>query len=356
MNFWTPVVLLAGFVLLIGGAELLVRGAARLATACGISPLVVGLTVVAFGTSSPELAVSVVSAYSGQAGIALGNVVGSNICNVLLILGLSALVAPLVVSRQVVRLEVPIMIGVSLLLVLFALNGVVGRAEGVLLFASLIAYLIWTVRRSRRELREQGVPAADPEAGGHAGTVVQVLQILAGLVLLGIGSKWLVDGAVSVATFFGVSDLVIGLTVVAVGTSLPELATSVLASLRGQRDIAVGNVVGSNIFNILSVLGLTAIFAPAGVPVPPQALVFDLPVMLAVAVACLPIFLAGYRIARWEGGLFFGYYLAYTFFIVLTALQHPVLDLFSRAMLGFVIPLTLVTLAVSLRRSLRPKA
>jgi len=167
MNGWTLLLLLAGFVLLVGGAELLVRGAARLATAFGISPLVVGLTVVAFGTSSPELAVSVVSAWEGQAGIALGNVVGSNICNVLLILGLSALVAPLVVHRQVVRLEVPIMVAVSLLLLFFAGNGVVGRGEGVLLFAGAVAYTVWSVRRSRREGRQEAAEAAVAPAAGR---------------------------------------------------------------------------------------------------------------------------------------------------------------------------------------------
>jgi cation:H+ antiporter len=212
------------------------------------------------------------------------------------------------------------------------------------------------VRRSRREIREQSPPEEAPPAGGRSGKGVQILQILGGLVFLGVGSKWLVDGAVAVATFFGVSDLVIGLTVVAVGTSLPELATSVLASLRGQRDIAVGNVVGSNIFNILMVLGLTAAVAPGGVPVPQSALTFDLPVMLAVAVACLPIFLTGHRIARWEGGFFFGYYLAYTAFIVLTAMEHYGLPLFTQAMTGFVIPLTLVTLAVSLWRAFQQKS
>jgi len=356
MSIWMAILLLAGFALLIGGAELLVRGASQLATDFGISPLVVGLTVVAFGTSTPELAVSVLSAHSGQAGIALGNVVGSNICNVLLILGLSALVAPLVVSRQVVRLEVPIMIGISLLLTLFALDGAIGRWEGGLLFAGIIVYTVWTVRRSRREFREQSSPEEAPPTSGRSGRGAQILQILGGLVLLGVGSKWLVDGAVSIATFFGVSDLVIGLTVVAVGTSLPELATSVLASLRGQRDIAVGNVVGSNIFNILSVLGLTAVLAPEGVPVPPTALTFDLPVMIAVAVACLPIFLAGYRIARWEGGLFFGYYLAYTLFVVLTAMQHHGLSMLTQAMVGFVIPLTLLTLAISLWRNFRQRS
>lgn len=356
MSLWVVFLLVAGFVLLVGGAELMVRGASQLATDLGISPLVVGLTVVAFGTSSPELAVSVLSAHSGQAGIALGNVIGSNICNILLILGLSALVAPLVVSRQVVRLEVPIMIGVSILLVLFALDGVIGRLDGFLFFAGVVIYTVWTIRRSRRETREQSQPEDAQPMGSRSGRGMQTLQIVGGLVLLGVGSKWLVDGAVSVAAFFGVSDLVIGLTVVAIGTSLPELATSVLACLRGQRDIAVGNVVGSNIFNILVVLGLTAIFAPAGVPVPASALTFDLPVMLAVAIACLPVLFSKHLIARWEGGLFFAYYLAYTLFIVLTAMEHENLPMFTQAMVGFVIPLTLVTLAVSLWRNLQQKS
>jgi cation:H+ antiporter len=356
MDALTLILFLLGFGLLIGGAELLVRGAARLAGDLGISPLVVGLTVVAFGTSSPELAVSVLSSHSGQPGIALGNVLGSNICNVLLILGLSALVSPLVVSRQVVRLEVPIMIGVSLLLILFSLNGSVSRVEGISLFGGVIAYTVWTVRRSLRETRQQA-PESGTEVGRERlGRGIRILQILAGFVLLGVGSNWLVKGAVAVAGFFGISDLVVGLTVVAVGTSLPELATSVLAGIRGQRDLAVGNVVGSNIFNILCVLGLTAAVSPDGIPVPESALRFDLPVMFAVSLACLPIFLTGHRIARWEGGLFLAYYGAYTFYILLAALQHEGLPLFTAAMVGFVIPLTIVTLSVSLFRSFRRKS
>ena len=351
MDLPTVLLFLAGFVLLVGGADLLVRGAARLATELGISPLVVGLTVVAFGTSSPELAVSVLSAWSGQPGIALGNVVGSNICNVLLILGLSSLAAPLVVSRQVVRMEVPVMIAVSALLFPMGLDGSIGRWEGIGLFAGALAYTAWTIRRSRREgRRTAGENGAVPVEKGP-GRVGQILLILGGLGLLALGSNWLVDGAVAIARFFGVSDLVIGLTVVAAGTSLPELATSVLASLRGQRDIAVGNVLGSNIFNILVVLGLTAAAAPRGIPVPASALSFDLPVMLAVALACLPIFFTGHRIDRWEGGIFFGYYLAYTVYVLLTALQHGGVSLFNRAMLWFFLPLTLLTLLVSLWRN-----
>ena len=348
MSLITILLLVVGLALLIYGAELLVRGASALATSVGISRLVVGLTVVAFGTSSPELAVSVMSAWKGQPGIALGNVVGSNICNVLLILGLSAAVAPLMVARQVVRLEVPIMICTSVLLILFALDGELVRWEGALLFAGVIGYTVWTVRRSRRDLRDQ------PEEGAAVPVISsrtrQLSQIVAGLAFLILGSKWLVDGAVAIARTLGVSELVIGLTIVAVGTSLPELATSVVASLRGERDIAVGNVVGSNIFNILCVLGMATLVAPSGLAVPPAALAFDLPVMLAVAVVCLPVFMAGHRIDRWEGLVFLGYYVVYVLFLVLTAVNHDSRYLLGQAVLWFAIPLTVLTLTISMWR------
>jgi cation:H+ antiporter len=352
MDFLTFVMLVTGFAILIGGAELLVRGAAQLARDMGISPLVIGLTVVSFGTSAPELAVSVCSAWKGQAGLALGNVVGSNICNILLILGVSALFAPLVVARQVVRLEVPIMIGTALLLMLLSLNGGVERWEGLLMFSCAVVYVAWTVVRSRRENSRQA-PQCALSASPRPRRLWQILQIAAGLAMLGLGSRWLVGGAVSIAAFFGVSDMVIGLTVVAIGTSLPELATSALAALRGQRDIAVGNVVGSNIFNILVVLGLTAGVAPNAIPVPQQALMVDLPIMLAACLACLPIFLTGHRIARWEGGLFFGYFIAYTLFTVMDTMHHPKMELFVQAMLFFFIPLTIITLFLSLWRARR---
>jgi len=217
----------------------------------------------------------------------------------------------------------------------------------------VISYTVWTVLRSRRELREQADPVASvPPSTSRAR---QFSEILGGLVLLGFGSKLLVDGAVTIARVLGVSDLVIGLTIIAVGTSLPELATSVLASLRGQRDIAVGNVVGSNIFNILAVLGLTTLVAPSGLPVPLAALTFDLPVMLAVAVVCLPIFMAGHRIARWEGLMFLGYYGVYVLFLVLAAVDYDGRMLLAQAVLWFALPLTVLTLAISLWRY-RPRA
>jgi cation:H+ antiporter len=362
MTLSALVFFVCGLAALIVGAEWLVRGAARLAASVGISPLVVGLTVVAFGTSSPELGVSVMSSMSGQAGIAVGNVVGSNICNVLLILGLSALFAPLIVARQLIRIEVPLMVGVSFLFAFMAFDGVLGRLDGILLFGGAIVYTVWVIRRSRREslreaekseaVREGGNPGT---TGGAKGLVWQICLIIAGLALLGLGANWLVDAAVAIAKHFGVSDLLIGLTVVAFGTSLPELAASVMASIRGERDIAVGNIVGSNLFNILVVIGLTGIVAPEGVPVAETAIQFDIPVMLAVAAACLPIFFTGHLIARWEGLLFLFYYIAYTLYLILNAFQHQALPVFTTAMIGFFLPLTGITLMVCLVRAYRQK-
>ncbi len=359
MSLTVMLLFLLGLLLLVAGAELLVRGASRLAALAGISPLVIGLTVVAFGTSAPELAVSLMSAVAGQADLAVGNVVGSNIFNVLFILGLSALITPLVVAQQLVRLDVPLMIGVSVLTLVLALDGRIGRIDGVLLFAGVIGYTAWLIRQSRREqqavqeeyAREFGPREELPAPGG--GLARQVLLVLGGLGMLVLGSRWLVEGAVAMARSFGVSEMVIGLTVIAAGTSLPEVATSVLASLRGERDIAVGNVIGSNLFNLLCVLGLSAVLAPAGIPVAPTAISFDLPVMIAVAVACLPIFFTGHLIARWEGALFLGYYLLYTLYILLAATGNTLLPVLQTSLIFFVLPLTTLTLAVVLLRALR---
>ena len=296
-----------GLALLLGGAEALVRGASRLATALRISPLVIGLTVVAFGTSSPELAASLASIRTSPGDLALGNVVGSNIFNVLFILGLAALLSPLTVHRRLVRLDVPIMITVATVPLLLATDGVIARAEGVALVVILVAYLGFLIWEARRE----GSASPATERGRPSRLAGAALLALAGLGMLTIGAGWLVDGASAIARRFGVSELVIGLTLVAAGTSLPELATSLVAAVRGQRDMAVGNVVGSNIFNILAVLGISGAFSPAGLLVAGSARSFDLPIMLAVSVACLPVFFTRLSIDRWEGGLFVLVYVFY---------------------------------------------
>ena len=332
----------AGLALLMAGGELLVRGSSQLATRFGVAPLVVGLTVVAFGTSAPELAVSMQSAGAGAADLAVGNVIGSNIFNVLFILGLSALLSPLAVSRRVVWVEVPIVIGISALAWLLARDGRVGAGDGLVLLAVIVLYTGWLLRTTGAE-RPGPEPGAATEAGRSAGRSAVIA--LAGLALLLLGARWLVDGAVALASSLGVSDAVIGLTVVAAGTSLPEVAASVVATLKGQRDMAVGNVLGSNIFNLTVILGITSLYA-GGVPVPAGVLSFDLVVMVAVAVACLPIFVTGHRIARWEGFVFLAYYVAYTTYLVLDATGHEQLPHYRDAMLYFALPLTAVTVGV----------
>lgn len=343
-----------GLIILIAGAEALVRGASRLASTVGISPLVVGLTVVAFGTGSPELAVSVIASVNDKADISLGNVIGSNILNVLFILGLSAVIVPLAVSRQIIRLDVPIMIICSVLVLIMGLDGSISRTDGILFTAGIIAYTVFLIRQSRKEKeRPSDEFVKEYKAGGKKTLLIDIALVAAGLGLLVLGSRWLVNGAVMIATYLGLSELIIGLTIVAAGTSLPEVATSVIASIRGERDIAVGNIVGSNIFNILAVLGISGIAAPDGIAVPESVLRFDIPVMTAVAVACLPIFFTGNVIARWEGKLFLLYYAAYTTYIVLDSTDHYFERTFAFGMIWFVIPLTAITLAVLVIRSIR---
>lgn len=353
---WPSVLILGGLVTLVVGGELLVRGASLLARAMRISPLVIGLTVVAFGTSAPELGVSLQAALSGAADVAVGNVIGSNILNILLILGLAAMVAPLIVSSQLIRIDVPLLVAVSALMWYFALDLTVSRLEGFILVTALITYIVFCIRQSRKENQavidefESELPVPGKLNSSPLG---QGALIVVGLVLLGLGSRWLVSGAVTIATLWGVSELVIGLTIVAAGTSLPEVVTSVVASFRGERDIAVGNVVGSNLFNILCVLGLSSILAPNGMPVAPVALSFDIPIMVAVAVLCLPIFFTGGVISRAEGGMLTFYYVAYTVFLV-TAGSYPIFSgQLSAVLVYFVIPLTVLTLLYSVFSSIR---
>jgi cation:H+ antiporter len=358
MTVSTILFLVLGLVLLVWGAEFLVRGASRVAAAAGISSLVVGLTVVAFGTSSPELAVSVMSAFKGQADLALGNVVGSNIFNVLFILGLSAVIVPLVVAQQLVRFDVPVMIGVSLLVFGVGFDGNIGRIDGLLLFAGAVAYTVFLIRQSRKEGSAAVKSEYEQEFGeevrkGGGEWLKNIGLIVIGLAGLMLGSKWLVDSAVAIAQSFGVSELVIGLTIVAAGTSMPEVATSVVAAIRGERDIAVGNVVGSNIFNILCVLGLSSVIAPSGIEVSKAALQFDIPVMIGVAVACLPVFFSGYQISRANGVAFLGFYVAYLVYLIFTATRHEALGTYQTALFYYVLPITAVTLVFLMIRGFK---
>src|SRR5690554_788282 len=302
----TWLMLAMGLLLLIVGAELLVKGAARLAISFGVPSLVIGLTVVAFGTSAPELAVSVKAAFSGQAELAIANVVGSNIFNILLILGFAALIMPLMVSRQLIRQDVPIMIGVSLLALFMVQDGRIDKLEAAFLLLGVILYTLFLFYQGKKT----GIDADNTVIQTSAPAWQNLLLIIIGLGLLVIGARWLVQSAVDIASAWGVSEAVIGLTIVAAGTSLPEVMTSIVATIKGERDIAIGNVVGSNIFNILAVLGLSGLVSPIPLLANETLMQIDIPVMLAVAVLCLPLFFAGSSLNRFEGFLFLVLYIA----------------------------------------------
>ncbi|MBI1290506.1 calcium/sodium antiporter [bacterium] len=351
----TLLLLAVGLVLLTIGAEGLVRGSATLAKRLGVPSLIIGLTVVAFGTSAPEMAVSTKAAFMNQADLAVGNVVGSNIFNVLFILGLSALITPLVVSSQLIRLDVPLMVIVSALTWWMASDGSVSRGEGAILLLGIVAYtaaqVIIGMKESRSASAEE-VSARPPLS--FKGVGLDILFAGLGLVGLVLGARLFNGAAIQIARYFGVDELVIGLTIVAAGTSLPEVATSVMASIKGERDIAVGNVVGSNIFNILAVLGASGMIAGSGLPVASAAMTFDIPVMILVAVVCLPIFLSGTRISRVEGALLFVGYIVYTALLVLSSKDSSWIDEVQRGALLVLLPLAVIVIVAEFFR--RPVA
>jgi len=335
-----------GLPLLVGGAEFLVRGASAVARAAGISALVVGLTVVAYGTSAPELAVSLGAALAQQPDIAVGNVVGSNIANILLVIGFSALLNTLVVDRAVIRYNLPLTLAVSLLLVWLSRDGTLDRIDGIVLVVGGVLYTVAAIRSSRKATRllRQQLGEPEPVRIRAAEWIWRGVQIVIGLAALVVGANWLVDGATRFATWLGVSELVIGLTIVAVGTSLPELATSMVAALRGERDLAVGNAIGSNIFNILIVLGVAVIAAPDGMAVGSHVLDFDLPIMVAVVVLAIPIFVLGSDVSRWEGFLFTVYFAAYNIVLYRQA-EHGDGGSTRTFVLAVAIPLAIVLLS-----------
>lgn len=349
--------LVSGLILLVAGAELLVRAAVRLAARLHVRPLIIGLTIVALGSSAPQMAVSLQATLAENTDIAVGSVIGSSIFNILVTLGLSALIIPLRVSRQLVRLDIPLMIGASLLVFVLAYNEELTPVDGLILLAALLLYLGLLLRQSRHSARPQA--GADhtgqglPPASSNPPWVSSLLSMLLGLGLLAFAGHLLLQAAVEVASDLGLSERIIGLTVIAVGTSLPALATSLIAALRGQRDIAVGNVIGSNLFNLLGVLGFTALVAPMPLSVSPNALDFDLPVMLGVAVLCLPVFYSGYRVTRAEGLLFLGLYLAYGLHVVSFTTGMPLAGKLENLMLFFVLPALVAFLLFSSLRAWR---
>jgi cation:H+ antiporter len=349
---WSNLAFLAGgLVILTLGADWLVKGASRLALTFGISPLVIGLTVVAFGTSAPEMAVSIASAVTGQSDLAVANVVGSNIFNVLFILGLSALVTPLVVHRQLVRMDLPVLIGLSLLLYVLGMDGRLDLADGALLSVLIITYTVFLIRESRRDA------AAAKEAASEVPREQGSLPVNLGFIALGLaglvgGSKLMVDGAVGLARAFGISEVIIGLTIIAAGTSLPEVATSVSAALKGERDIAIGNVVGSNVFNLGAVLGFSSLASLGNLSVAASLQAVDLPLALAVSLICVPFFRTGYVLTRANGAVLLGSWIVYVAWLVLKEQQSPVLPTMSFIVLRLLLPALIVGAVVTMVKSL----
>jgi cation:H+ antiporter len=309
--FTDSLFIIGGLLLMVLGAEGLVRGAGSLALRLGVTPLVVGLTIVAFGTGSPEFFLSVQAAITGNSGIAIGNVIGSNISNVALVLGVAALARPMLVRAQIIRREMPLMIGTTLLLCVLLLDGRLSRLDGVFLLCGAFTYTVFTYLSARKGEKPavahefaETIPESPHSLRG------KVLFMTAGLAALLLGANILLKGAVAVATRFGVSEMVIGLTIIAIGTSLPELATSVVASLRSQADVAFGNVIGSNIFNILAVLGAAAMIQPLDAR---DLRPLDLWVFIGSAVIVLPLMVRGSILNRWEGGFLFTGYIIYIY-------------------------------------------
>lgn len=321
----------------------------------GMSSLVVGLTIVAAATSAPELAVSVDAVLQGRPDLAVGNVVGSNTANALLVVGLAALAGPIVVQRRLLKLDLPFMLVLGVLLLLLGLDGHLGPLDAVILIACLVAHVIVTVRLGRRDAAREAESGEATEATEGAEpplTLLKaVLSLLIGIGGLVLGADVLVSGAVGIAGAFGVSGLVIGLTVVAIGTSLPEIVSSIVAVRRGEPELVLGNVVGSNIANVGLVLGLPALIPPGltatpdaltGIPVPAAVVALDAPLMIVAMLALLPAAITGYVIARWEGAAFVALYGAYLGYVVLAAADHDALEGFTTVMLWFVLPLVAV--------------
>lgn len=306
---------IVGLVVLIWGAELLTRSGVTLARQLGIAPIIIGLTIVALGTSAPELAVGIDAALIGNGALAVGNIAGTNTVNVLLILGLSALLRPLALQTDTLTLDLPAMLVAGLLMLALAVDGSLSRLDGALLLTAGVVYTSLVVRSARRSRRLVQAEAPFKKEGTgrpeEKKTLVSLARLAAGIVLVVVSANWLVTGAVGLARLWGVSDAFIGLTIVAIGTSAPELVTTVMSTLRGERDVAIGNLIGSSVYNVCVILGVTCLVPGTGIPVPQELIWVDIPIMAAVALVCVPVFFSGREVSRVEGGLFVMAYTGY---------------------------------------------
>ncbi|MCL2848713.1 MAG: calcium/sodium antiporter [Micrococcales bacterium] len=315
--FW----LVVGLVMLVGGAEVVVRQGAQLARRLHVSPIIIGLTVVSIGTSVPELAVGINAMANEQGNLVLGNIVGTNIVNLLLILGLAAVIRSVALRRSTIKIDLPAMVGASVLLLVLTLDGELSTRDGVILLVPGVLYM-WMVVATAKLRTPRGEDAVDEEPPPRPGwrfAVRELALLAAGIGVIVVGADRLVSGAVDIASALGVSDTIIGLTIVAIGTSAPELVTTIMATIRNQRGIAIGNLLGSSTLNLTLILGVSLLFGPQAVAVDESFIRVDLPIMVAVALVCIPIFTTGRRISRPEGGLMVAAYMAYLTFIIISA-------------------------------------
>jgi cation:H+ antiporter len=317
----TFALLLLGLVALICGAELVVRGGTRLAIRLRIPPIVVGLTIVSIGTSAPELAIGIEAALRGNGSLAVGNIAGTNTVNLLLIFGLSALLRPITLDSQTLRFNLPVMIVAALALVAMAMDGALTRTDGAVMVGAGVLYTLALIVLTRHESPATKLGFEQEFAGrAHVRPLVDVawssMALLAGIVIIVIGSDLLVEQAVSLARAMNVSDALIGLTIIAIGTSLPELVTTIVGTLRNNRDIAIGNLLGSSIFNILFILGITCLVPDQAMPVEADLVRIDIPVMALATLTCIPVFLSGRRVSRIEGALFVSVYALYLLYLL----------------------------------------
>src|SRR5262245_16952913 len=311
----SALIIVAGLAGLLVGADLLVRGGAAVASHLGVRPIVIGLTVVALGTSLPELAVGIDAVRQESPGLAVGNIVGTNLVNILFILGLSALIRPIAFEWRTLRFDLPAMTAASLALWLLALDGSLTRTDGIILCLAGAVYtagIVWTSRRESAAVSAEYVSRSErATVPGRRGLVLRVLSLFAGIGLVLLGAEFLVDGSIDVARSLDVSEATIGLTVIAIGTSAPELVTTLTSTFRGDRDIAVGNLLGSTVYNVALILGITVLAAPAELQIPQEVVAADILLLAVVALITVPVLLSGHRISRLEGGAFVATYLGY---------------------------------------------
>ncbi|WP_020401844.1 calcium/sodium antiporter [Gracilimonas tropica] len=343
----TVALFILGLVILIAGAELFLNSVDKFGLAWSVSPVVMGLTVVAFATGAPELAISLQAAADGKPDLVLGNILGSNIANILLILGIAGLVKPLKITNRIIKIDVPVVIGASVLLFILSLDGELAPLDGIIILAALMIYSIFVYRQIRQDQKnnqknnEENPSKLDEPVNAWFYTKY-ILILLVGLVFIVLGSRWMVDSAVEIAGALGISELIIGLTIVSIGTSLPEVATSLSAVRHNDSDTAVANVMGSNLYNIFLTLGLTIVVAPGALSVSPDALKLDMPFMIIVALACLPLFWPGKVLGRAEAAGFLFYYAAYLTYLVFIAIGHPFKESVEWLMLWVIAPITLL--------------